>query len=81
MALADLIDKAHTRPPGMCTICWLLNVELDADTAKALRDAMAHPGIPFVDIASSEELAGYGLTSERVSRHARGTCSAKEVLR
>ena len=85
MALSDiaaaLTDPAST-PHRTCQVCHLLDGMNDTDAA-TLRALLADRGVKFTEL--ERELKADpdvpSLHRDALSRHARGLCSAREVLR
>lgn len=83
MALSDI---AANLTPGLphqtCAACHALAGMSDEDAA-ILRGLLADRGVKFSVLAKSlaEDAESPAIPVESLSRHARGLCSAREVLR
>jgi hypothetical protein len=83
MAVSDLIAKANSVPAGSCATCYAL-ATLPPDKAKILLELLSSETIKYSELA--DEITNdpdWPLEIDRqpLSRHARGTCSAKTKLR
>lgn len=83
MALQDIeAELTGEVPAGTCAVCYYLG-ERDAEWSARLRRMLANRGIRFRDLA--DKLAADDdeptIAWEALSRHARGSCAAREALR
>jgi hypothetical protein len=85
MALADVASNL-TEPDGLpwrtCGTCHALAGMTDTDAA-TLRKLLADRNVKFVDLAKAlaDDPDSPSIEHHALSRHARGLCSAREVLR
>lgn len=84
MALVDIAARARLGPGHKeCAVCYALDT-IPASEADGLRDLMRNAAKRFTEI--SEEIADdpdtpLNIDAYTLGRHARGDCSANEILR
>lgn len=85
MALADIaaaLTVPDSIPHRTCQVCHLLD-SMSVEDAKILRGLLADRGVSFTEL-ERELKADPDVASvhrDALSRHARGLCSAREILR
>jgi hypothetical protein len=84
MALSDIAAalKEPSAPHRTCQVCHLLD-GMSVEDAATLRGLLADRGVKFVDLErelkADDDMPS--LHRDALSRHARGLCAAREVLR
>jgi hypothetical protein len=83
MALQDIVaNLSGGLPHQTCGTCHALAGMSDEDAA-TLRRLLSDRGVKFTELpkALAEDADSPPIPSDALSRHARGLCSAREVLR
>lgn len=83
MALSDIADRLTSGVPHRtCAVCHYMTERGDV-WAERLRRLLADRGVPFKDLADAlrDDPDEPDLHRDTLSRHARGLCAAREVLR
>lgn len=83
MAITDIAKRVDEKLWQKCLVCHELE-KLPADQATALRELLANPQVRYKDLErdlATDPDFPLVIPWERLSRHARGGCAARENLR
>lgn len=83
MAISDLAKRVEEKLWQKCLVCDTLETLPDVEAA-ALKDLLANPRVRYSELSKDlAEDADYPtvIPADTLARHAKGNCSAREVLR
>lgn len=78
--LSQLADRADGAAWKQCHTCAILE-QLDPTSADHLRRALANPLVQYAEIRDALLEDGIDVSPFSLSRHARGLCDARQVIR